>query len=70
MAKLPIVLAPDPVLKQTCQPVETIDDDVRARLDDMVETMYAAPGIGLSAPQVADKRRVIVGDRHDVVPVG
>ncbi|MEH6752740.1 MAG: peptide deformylase [Alphaproteobacteria bacterium] len=62
MAKLPIVLAPDPVLKQTCQPVETIDDDVRARLDDMVETMYAAPGIGLSAPQVADKRRLIVCD--------
>jgi len=62
MAKLPIVLAPDPVLKQTCQPVETIDDDVRSRLDDMVETMYAAPGIGLSAPQVADKRRLIVCD--------
>lgn len=62
MAKLPIVLAPDPVLKQTCQPVENIDDDVRARLDDMVETMYAAPGIGLSAPQVADKRRLIVCD--------
>ena len=62
MAKLPIVLAPDPVLKQTCQPVETIDDDVRARLDDMVETMYASPGIGLSAPQVADKRRLIVCD--------
>lgn len=62
MAKLPIVLAPDPVLKQTCQPVEVIDDDVRARLDDMVETMYAAPGIGLSAPQVADGRRLIVCD--------
>jgi peptide deformylase len=62
MAKLPIVLAPDPVLKQTCQPVETIDDDVRARLDDMVETMYDAPGIGLSAPQVADGRRLIVCD--------
>lgn len=62
MAKLPIVLAPDPVLKQTCQPVENIDDNVRARLDDMVETMYAAPGIGLSAPQVADTRRLIVCD--------
>ena len=62
MAKLPIVLAPDPVLKQTCQPVEKINGNVRARLDDMVETMYAAPGIGLSAPQVADKRRLIVCD--------
>jgi peptide deformylase len=62
MAKLPIVLAPDPVLKQICQPVDVIDDDVRARLDDMLDTMYAAPGIGLSAPQVADGRRLIVCD--------
>ena len=62
MAKLPIVLAPDPVLKQICQPVDVIDDDVRARLDDMLDTMYAAPGIGLSAPQVDDGRRLIVCD--------
>jgi len=62
MAKLPIVLAPDPVLKQICQPVDVIDDDVRARLVDMLDTMYAAPGIGLSAPQVADGRRLIVCD--------
>ena len=62
MAKLPIVLAPDPVLKQICQPVDVIDDDVRARLVDMLDTMYAAPGIGLSAPQVADGRRLVVCD--------
>ncbi|MBT5571589.1 MAG: peptide deformylase [Alphaproteobacteria bacterium] len=62
MAKRPIVLAPDPVLKQTCQPVETIDDDVRLCLEEMLETMYAAPGIGLSAPQIADGRRLIVCD--------
>ncbi|MDE0779364.1 MAG: peptide deformylase [Alphaproteobacteria bacterium] len=62
MAKRPIVLAPDPVLKQTCQPVETIGDDVRTCLEDMLETMYAAPGIGLSAPQIADGRRLIVCD--------
>jgi len=62
MAKLPIVIAPDPVLKQTCEPVSDITDDIRARLDDMLETMYAAPGIGLSAPQVADGRRLIVCD--------
>ncbi len=62
MAKLPIVLAPDPVLKTRCEPVAEIDDDVRALLEDMLETMYAAPGIGLSAPQVADGRRVIVCD--------
>lgn len=62
MAKLPIVIAPDPVLKQACAPVSDITDDIRARLDDMLETMYAAPGIGLSAPQVADGRRLIVCD--------
>jgi len=62
MARLPIVIAPDPVLKQVCTPVETIDEEVRTRLDDMLETMYAAPGIGLSAPQVADTRRLIVCD--------
>lgn len=62
MARLPIVLAPDPVLKKTCDPVEAIGDDVRRMLDDMLETMYAAPGIGLSAPQVADDRRLIVCD--------
>ncbi len=62
MAKRPIVLAPDPVLKQKCQPVKAIDDDVRQCLEDMLETMYAAPGIGLSAPQIADGRRLIVCD--------
>ncbi|MBO22550.1 MAG: peptide deformylase [Rhodospirillaceae bacterium] len=62
MAKLPIVLAPDPVLKMKCEPVVSIDDDVRRLLDDMLETMYDAPGIGLSAPQVAAGQRVIVCD--------
>ncbi len=62
MATRPIVIAPDPVLKQVCEPVETIDADVVACLDDMLETMYAAPGIGLSAPQIADLRRLIVCD--------
>jgi peptide deformylase len=62
LAKLPIVLAPDPVLKRKCEPVAEIGDDVRRLLDDMLETMYDAPGIGLSAPQVADCRRVIVCD--------
>ena len=62
MAKLRIVLAPDPVLKLKCEAVASIDDDVRRLLDDMLETMYDAPGIGLSAPQVASTRRVIVCD--------
>ena len=62
MARLPIVIAPDPVLKRTCKPVERVDDGVRQLLDDLLETMYAAPGIGLAAPQVGVLKRVIVVD--------
>ena len=62
MALLEIIEAPDPRLKIVCESVETVDDDVRRFMDDMLETMYAAPGIGLSAPQVGDGRRVIVVD--------
>ncbi|TQV83266.1 peptide deformylase [Denitrobaculum tricleocarpae] len=66
MALLPIITAPDPRLKQVCAPVEQVDDEVRKLLDDMLETMYKAPGIGLAAPQVGDLRRVIVVDvSHD-----
>jgi len=50
------------VLKQVSEPVETVDDDLRALMDDMLETMYAAPGIGLAAVQVGVPRRVIVMD--------
>lgn len=53
------------VLKQISKPVETVDDDVRALMDDMLETMYAAPGIGLAAAQIGDPRRVVVMDMHD-----
>lgn len=62
MALLPIILAPDPRLKITCLPVAAVDHEVRQFMDDMLETMYAAPGIGLSAPQVGDTRRVMVVD--------
>ena len=62
MAKLPIIVAPDPRLKIKAQPVDAVNDDVRQLMDDMLETMYAAHGIGLAAPQVGDKRRVIVVD--------
>jgi peptide deformylase len=62
MASLPIILAPDPRLKVKCRPVVKVDDSVRRLMDDMLETMYAAPGIGLSAPQVGDFRRVMVVD--------
>ncbi|MSP87850.1 MAG: peptide deformylase [Alphaproteobacteria bacterium] len=62
MAKLPIIVAPDPRLKLACKPVARVDAAVRRLMDDMLETMYAAPGIGLAAPQVGIARRVIVVD--------
>ena len=62
MALLPIIVAPDPRLKIKTTPVEVVDDDLRAFLDDMLETMYAADGIGLAAPQVGDGRSVLVVD--------
>ncbi|MEM6491311.1 MAG: peptide deformylase [Pseudomonadota bacterium] len=62
MAVLPIVLAPDLILKKRCEPVAAVDDAVRQLLDDMLETMYAAPGIGLAAPQVGVDARVLVMD--------
>ena len=57
-----IVIWPDPVLKQVAAPVDRVDDTVRRLLDDMAETMYAADGVGLAAPQVGVGRRVIVID--------
>jgi peptide deformylase len=62
MAHLPIIIAPDPRLKQVCAPVARVDDQVRRLMDDMLETMYVAPGIGLAAPQVGVLQRVIVLD--------
>lgn len=62
MAILPITLFPNPVLKKKAAPVEKITDEIRQLLDDMAETMYAAPGLGLAAPQVSISRRVIVLD--------
>ena len=62
MAKLPIITAPDPRLRRKCAPVEAVDATVRGLMDDMLETMYAAPGIGLAAPQVGIARRVVVVD--------
>jgi peptide deformylase len=50
------------VLKQVSAPVDAVDDDLRALMDDMLETMYAAPGIGLAAIQVGVRKRVIVMD--------
>src|SRR3546814_838106 len=62
MARPPIITAPDPRLKKVCAAVAAVDDDGRRLMDDMLETMYAAPGIGLAAPQVGVLKRVIVID--------
>jgi peptide deformylase len=70
MALLPIITAPDPRLKRVAEPVAKVDAEVRRLMDDMLETMYAAPGIGLAAPQVGALKRVIVADiaREDEEP--
>jgi peptide deformylase len=62
MSIRPIVRYGEPVLHSKAAPVERIDDEVRALLADMVETMYAAPGIGLAAPQIGVSLRAIVID--------
>lgn len=62
MAILPIITAPDPRLKKISAAVEDVDDDLRRLMDDMRDTMYQAPGIGLAAIQVGVARRAIVID--------
>ena len=62
MAVMPLVLLPQPVLRQVAQPVEHITDDILQLADNMAETMYAAPGIGLAANQIGVLKRVIVMD--------
>jgi peptide deformylase len=62
MALLRIRKFPDPALKNAAQPVKEIDGDVASFLDSMTQTMYAAPGVGLAATQVADSRRLVVLD--------
>ncbi len=62
MALLDILIHPDPRLKKVCPPVTEVTDDLRRLADDMLQTMYAAPGIGLAAPQVGVLTRLIVMD--------
>jgi peptide deformylase len=57
-----ILIWPDPILKKVAEPIGRVDDGVRRLLDDMTQTMYAADGVGLAAPQVAESRRCIVID--------
>jgi peptide deformylase len=65
MAILPIIETPDPRLKTISTPVETVDDALRAFIDDMFETMYDAPGIGLAAIQVGVPKRILVIDLQE-----
>ena len=62
MARLNILHYPDPRLRKPALPVETVDDRIRTLVDDMLETMYAAPGIGLAATQVNVQKRLVVMD--------
>lgn len=62
MTKRNIITIPDPVLRQVCQPIVKVDDNIRALADDMLETMYEAPGIGLAASQVGILQRMFVLD--------
>jgi peptide deformylase len=62
MARLSILEYPDPRLRTVAQAVDRVDDDIRRLIDDMFETMYAAPGVGLAASQVNVHKRIIVVD--------
>lgn len=62
MSILEIYTVPHPVLKEKASPVSRVDDAIRKQMDDMLETMYAAPGIGLAANQVGLLNRVLVMD--------
>ncbi len=62
MALLPIIIAPDPRLKKVAAPVARVDGEIRQLMDDMLESMYEVPGIGLAAPQVGVLKRVIALD--------
>ncbi len=68
MAILDILTIPDKLLKEPSKPIEQVDDDVQKLLDNMLETMYDAPGIGLAAPQVGILRRIVtidIGEREE-----
>ena len=65
MAKLKILKVGDPVLRKVCRPVDTVTPRILTLLDDMIETMRAADGVGLAAPQVGVLRRVVVIETPD-----
>ena len=57
-----IIIEPDPILRKKCEPLEKVDTDTKKLMDDMLETMYAAPGIGLAAVQIGIPKRLVVID--------
>ena len=62
MSKRKIIIEPDPLLRKKSETLEKVDDDLRKLMDDMLETMYSAPGIGLAAVQIGILKRLIVID--------
>ena len=62
MTKRNILIEPDPILRKKCEPLEKVDTETKKLMDDMLETMYAAPGIGLAAIQVGILKRLVVID--------
>jgi peptide deformylase len=65
MSVRPILILPDPRLRQVTEPVEAFDAELKATVEDMFETMYEAPGIGLAGPQIGYMKRVVVMDLAD-----
>ena len=62
MSKRKIIIEPDPILRQKSDKLEKVDDELRKLMDDMLETMYSAPGIGLAAVQIGILKRLVVID--------
>ena len=62
MSKKKIIILPDPILRKVSKPVPQVDKEIKSLMDDMLETMYAAPGIGLAAVQIGILKRIIVID--------
>ena len=60
--KKKILIEPDPILRKKCEPLDKVDDGVRNLMNDMLETMYAAPGIGLAAVQIGILKKLVVID--------
>lgn len=65
MTVKPILILPDPLLRKIAEPVEKFDAELKANVEDMFDTMYKAPGIGLAGPQIGYMKRVVVIDLQD-----